>query len=49
MRNNKFTEEKFEQAEIELFEAKGYKHLTGNQIHKELAKLILIKNTQVSE
>ena len=29
----KFTEEKLEQAVIELFEAESYKHFTGEQIH----------------
>jgi hypothetical protein len=32
----KFTEEKLEQAVIELFEAEGYKRLTGSPIHKEI-------------
>jgi len=32
----KSTEEKLEQAVIDLFKAEGYKHLTGEQIHKEL-------------
>jgi type I restriction enzyme, R subunit len=36
-----FTEEKLEQAVIELFEAEGYKHLTGEQIHKELPEVLL--------
>lgn len=36
-----FTEEKLEQAVIELFEAEGYKHLTGDQIHKELPDVLL--------
>jgi len=37
----KFTEEKLEQAVIELFEAEGYKHLTGDHIHnKEMADLM---------
>ena len=27
-------EEKLEQAVIELFEVEGYKHLTGDHIHK---------------
>jgi hypothetical protein len=31
----KFTEEKLEQAVIELFGAEGYKHLTADQIHKK--------------
>ena len=38
---SKFTEEKLEQAVIELFEAEGYKHLTGEQIHKEMADVLL--------
>jgi hypothetical protein len=33
----KFTEEKLEQAVIELFGAEGYKHLTADQIYKEMA------------
>jgi len=37
----KFTEEKLEQAVIELFEAEGYKRLTGDQIHKELPDILL--------
>ena len=37
----KFTEEKLEQAVIELFEAEGYKHLTGEQIHKEMPDVLL--------
>jgi len=37
----KFTEEKLEQAVIELFEAEGYKHLTGDHIHKEMADVLL--------
>ncbi|MCD6225282.1 MAG: hypothetical protein J7K32_07175 [Deltaproteobacteria bacterium] len=37
----KFTEAKFEQAVIELFEAEGYKHLTGEQIHKEMPDVLL--------
>ena len=37
----KFTEEKLEQAVIELFEAEGYKHLTGEQIHKEMSDVLL--------
>lgn len=36
----KFTEEKLERAVIELFEAEGFKHLTGNQIHKELSDVL---------
>ena len=36
----KFTEEKLEQAVIELFEAEGYKHLTGDHIHKEMADIL---------
>ena len=30
----KFTEAKLEQAVIELFEAKGYKHFTGGQVRR---------------
>lgn len=37
----KFTEEKLEQAVIELFEAEGYKHLTGDHIHKEMPDVLL--------
>ena len=37
----KFTEEKLEQAVIELFEAESYKHLTGEQIHKEMPDVLL--------
>ena len=37
----KFTEEKLEQAVIQLFEAEGYKHLTGEQIHKEMPDVLL--------
>lgn len=37
----KFTEEKLEQAVIELFEAEDYKHLYGDQIHKELPDVLL--------
>ena len=37
----KFTEEKLEQAVIELFEAEGYKCLTGEQIHKEMPDVLL--------
>ncbi|MFA6815031.1 MAG: type I restriction endonuclease subunit R [Parabacteroides sp.] len=37
----KFTEEKLEQAVIELFEAEGYKHLTGEHIHKEMPDVLL--------
>jgi len=37
----KFTEAKLEQAVIELFEAEGYKHLTGEQIHKEMSDVLL--------
>lgn len=37
----KFTEEKLEQAVIEIFEAEGYIHLTGEQIHKELPEVLL--------
>jgi len=37
----KFTEEKFEQAVIDLFKPEDYKHLTGEQIHKELPEVLL--------
>jgi type I restriction enzyme, R subunit len=37
----KFTEEKLEKAVIELFEKEGYKHLTGEQIHKEMPDVLL--------
>ncbi|MDD3498605.1 MAG: type I restriction endonuclease subunit R [Candidatus Moranbacteria bacterium] len=37
----KFTEEKLEQAVIELFKAEGYTHLTGEQIHKEMQEVLL--------
>jgi len=37
----KFTEEKLEQAVIQLFEAQGYKHLAGEHIHKEMADVLL--------
>ncbi len=36
-----FTEEKLEQAVIDLFKAEGYRHLTGEQIHKELPEVLL--------
>ena len=36
-----FTEEKLEKAVIELFEAEGYDHLIGDQIHKELPDVLL--------
>lgn len=36
-----FTEEKLEQAVIKIFEGEGYKHLTGEQIHKELPDVLL--------
>ena len=39
--NSNFTEAKLEQAVIELFEAEGYKHLTGEQIHKEMPDVLL--------
>ena len=39
----KFTEEKLEQAVIELFEAEGCKHLTSDHVHKEMAD-VLYKN-----
>ncbi len=37
----KFTEEKLEQAVIDLFKSEGYKHLTGEQIHKELPEVLV--------
>ena len=37
----KFTEEKLEQAVIKLFEEEDYKHLTGEEIHKEMADVLL--------
>lgn len=37
----KFTEEKLEQAVIDLFKAEGYQHFTGEQIHKELPEVLL--------
>lgn len=37
----KFTEEKLERAVIELFKAEDYKHLTGEEIHKELPDVLL--------
>ena len=37
----KFTEAQLEKAVIELFEAEGYKHLTGEQIHKEMSDVLL--------
>ena len=36
----KFTEEKLEQAVIELFETEGYKHLTGDHIHKGIPDVL---------
>jgi type I restriction enzyme, R subunit len=39
--STKFTEEKLEQAVIDLFEAEGYKHLIGDHIHKELPDVLL--------
>lgn len=38
---SKFTEEKLEQAVIELFKAEGYTHVTGDRIHKELSDVLL--------
>ncbi len=38
----KFTEEKLEQAVIDLFKAEDYKHLTGEQIHKELPEVLVL-------
>lgn len=37
----KFTEEKLEQAVIELFQAEGYEHCSGEDIHKELTDVLL--------
>lgn len=37
----KFTEEKLEQAVIDLFKAEGYQHFTGEQMHKELPEVLL--------
>jgi len=37
----KSTEEKLEKAVIELFEADNYKHLTVEQIHKEMSDVLL--------
>ena len=37
----KFTEEKLEQAVIELFVEEGYQHFTGEQIHKELSDVLI--------
>ena len=37
----KFTEDKLEQAVIELFEKEGFKHFTGEKIHKELPDVLL--------
>jgi len=37
-----FTEEKLEQAVIDLFKAEGYKRLTGKQIHKELPEVLVL-------
>lgn len=37
----KFTEDKLDQAVIELFAEEGYKHLTGDQIHKEISDVLL--------
>jgi type I restriction enzyme R subunit len=36
-----FTEEKLEQAVIDLFKAEGYDHLVGENIHKELPEVLL--------
>lgn len=36
-----FTEEKLEQAVIELFKAEGYTHVHGDQIHKEVTDVLL--------
>ena len=36
-----FTEEKLEQAVIDLFKAEGYEHLIGENIHKELPEVLL--------
>ena len=37
----KFTEEKLEQAVIDLFTEEGYEHVTGDKIHKELEDVLL--------
>lgn len=37
----RFTEEKLEQAVIELFETENYTHLCGDKIHKELPEVLL--------
>jgi len=37
----KFTEEKLEEAVVELFVEEGYKHLTGEHIHKEMLDVLL--------
>ncbi|MEA3280065.1 MAG: hypothetical protein U9Q38_05650 [Thermodesulfobacteriota bacterium] len=34
--HSSFSEAKLEQAVIDLFEAEGYMHLTGEQIHKQM-------------
>jgi len=38
---SKFTEEKLEKAVIELFESEGYAYLSGEQIHKQMAAVLL--------
>lgn len=37
-----FTEEKLEQTVIDLFEAEGYTHIRGDQIHKEFSDVFQI-------
>lgn len=37
----KFTEEKLEQAVIDLFEKEGFTHCTGEELHKELPEVLL--------
>ena len=37
----KFNEDRLEQAVLELFEAEGYRHLSGDTIHKDLSEALL--------
>ena len=37
----KFNEDRLEQAVIQLFEAEGYQHLCGEEIHKDLSDALL--------
>ena len=37
----KFNEDRLEQAVLELFEAEGYRHLSGEEIHKDLSEVLL--------